>query len=469
MILDNLTKTVTQLKGLDLYDTSYLHLRKNIYYFTIRVKNRVIRYSLKTSNKTIAILLKLRILHHLNITHQLNTIHFTLFGSKTTTIIKDIEINLLLKKLDTSILKAKTEIINQPIKSSNRTLRDFTDEFLSDKALTTSKKTMMKYKQAVEYILIFFGDRFNVECIKYKEVFLFRRFLFAVPHRWKDIPILKDKDLKLLIDSKSKLLQDLETISSNTVTEIVKKVKTIFRTFENHGYIEKSFFNNLEAIKNTSLSVKREFKPVELKALFTYLLREDKQEEYNFMMFLFYSGLRRGEALSLKVKNIDIENCFMDIEGTKTLNAKRIGVIHDDIVQMVKVQISNKNEDDYLFFNAEIMEILNKARHKDKTILEKMGLHQYNIGIRINKLIGAALGSTDKQGLDIHSLRKNYTQILYMVEGIKELELKTLIGHSTNSDISDTHYLRGKRDFNRLKMLVNKANFSAFLSDTTPN
>ena len=74
-------------------------------------------------------------------------------------------------------------------------------------------------------------------------------------HRWKDIPILKDKNLKLLIDSKSKLLQDLETISSNTVTEIVKKVKTIFRTFENHGYIEKSFFNNLEAIKNISLSI----------------------------------------------------------------------------------------------------------------------------------------------------------------------------------------------------------------------
>jgi len=71
VIFDNIDKTVMQLKRLDLYDISYLHRRKNIYYFTIRVNNRVIRYSLKTSNKTIAILLKLKILHHLNITHQL--------------------------------------------------------------------------------------------------------------------------------------------------------------------------------------------------------------------------------------------------------------------------------------------------------------------------------------------------------------------------------------------------------------
>jgi hypothetical protein len=73
------------------------------------------------------------------------------------------------------------------------------------------------------------------------------------------------------------------------------------------------------------------------------------------------------------------------------------------------------------------------------------------------------LGAEIKNELTVHSLRKNYAQTMYMVEGIKELELKTFLGHSVNkSDVTDNHYLRGKRDSKRLKKLVDAADFSEY-------
>jgi len=93
---------------------------------------------------------------------------------------------------------------------------------------------------------------------------------------------------------------------------------------------------------------------------------------------------------------------------------------------------------------------------------EIIEIHEHKIGLRINKIISAALGVEGKKGLDIHSFRKNYAQGLYLVAEIRELELKTLIGHSTSKDTTDNHYIRGVRDNKRLKRLVDLADFSSY-------
>ena len=72
------------------------------------------------------------------------------------------------------------------------------------------------------------------------------------------------------------------------------------------------------------------------------------------------------------------------------------------------------------------------------------------------------LGTEIKGVLDLHSLRANFAQQLYMVKDLKDVELKTLMGHKSN-DITDKHYLRGLRDRVSLKEKVDKADFSAFL------
>ena len=422
----------------------------------------MIRKSLKTNNLTIAIILKHKILNHLKLHKLLPTIHFTFFESKNTEIVKDFEICNLLEQIENRVKKVLEIKEPAPIKKipiDKRTLKDYSDEFIIDKALTTSKKTMYKYKQVVEYLHIFFGRKCNVTELNYKDAFAFRAFLFAVPHHWKYNLEIKDKDLKKLIKKKSKLLEGLPTINVNTVVEIIKRTKTIFRSFENHDYISKSYFSNLDGIKSKK-GIVREYKAPELKAIFTYCLREDKREDYNFIKFLLYSGLRRSECLNLEIKHINLDECMIDVNGTKTVNSKRICIVHKDIVATIEEQMRDKSEG-YLFFDSEVKEMITKPLHRDKAFKNIFDIHEYKIGMRINKHIKVVLGVEIKSELTVHSLRKNYAQTMYMVEGIKELELKTFLGHSVNkSDVTDNHYLRGKRDSKRLKRLVDAADFT---------
>jgi len=274
---------------------------------------------------------------------------------------------------------------------------------------------------------------------------------------------LKDKNLKTMIEKKAKILEKYDKQHINTVLEVMKRVKNMFRTFESNVYIYKNFFDGLDVIKPRD-SEKREFKPDELKAIFDYCKREYKEEEYNFIKLLLYTGLRRNEALSIFREDIFIDNYMIDIDGTKTDNAKRVSIIHKDIVEIVKEQFLGKDVDEYLFFNEEIEILTKKPQHKDKSKKEIFLLNAENIGRRINKIIINAIGSENKKDLDIHSIRKNFSQTIFMVREIKDLEMKTLIGHSTKSDTTDKHYLRGKRDHKALKILVDKADFSKYFS-----
>ena len=104
------------------------------------------------------------------------------------------------------------------------------------------------------------------------------------------------------------------------------------------------------------------------------------------------SGLRRGEALSIELSRIEIDKHIMEIMGTKTENAYRISVIHKDLEQIIKEQMKNKSESDYLFFNAEFIEIRDKPLHRDKTPEEKQEILEQRIGIRLNKHIKAVIG-----------------------------------------------------------------------------
>ena len=127
------------------------------------------------------------------------------------------------------------------------------------------------------------------------------------------------------------------------------------------------------------------------------------------------SGLRRGEALSIELSRIEIEKHTIEVIGTKTEAAYRIGVIYKDLEPIVKEQMKNKSASDYLFFNSEIIEMRDKPLHRNKTDTEKQLILEQRIGIRLNKYIKEVVSSDNKREIDIHSLRKNYAQCFYMV------------------------------------------------------
>ena len=466
--LKNLKKIETLLRRLKLYNTTYLHLRNGIYYFRIRVSNKVARKSLNTDNLTLAVILKLKILNHLNsLEINLPTYYFTFFDSKKAEILKDFEIDNLLHEVELKVKRALgiEHIVDtyKPLKEKH-TLRTYSAEFIRDKEqLGTDKKTIVKYKQSIEYLEIYFGAAVELKEINYKAVNAFKSFLFKLPQRWKLKKDLNPTNIKKLVDKDSPILERYERANINTVLEVLKRVKAIFEYFLRNEYIDTNYFKNLEVIRYKKRG-KREFEPTELRELFAYCKKKDLKEEYNFFLFLLMSGLRRAEALGVRIRDLEMDKFMIEVHGTKTVNAKRIMIVHKDLVETIHEQIADKDDNSYLFFNAEAHTIHTKPLHRDKSDKEKQELLEQNIGIRLNKHIKAVVGSDSKKEIDIHSLRKNYAQVLYMVSELKDSQLKTLIGHTNSNDVTDTHYLRGKRDYKRLKELVDKADYSEYFS-----
>ena len=334
-------------------------------------------------------------------------------------------------------------------KRDTNTLKKLTDEFITYRGkFKTHPKVMMKFKQSVELLIIYFGEKKLVKDITPKDNMDFQSFLLSIPHRYKNKKELVGKNLKTIYDKSPNMFDKYEKLTPTTVNEILKKVITIFEYFMENTYVYKNPFKKVTNGIKRELTNKREFKENELKGIFFYLKNNGLMEEYRYLKFLLYGGLRREEGLIVTLGDIDFEKSLIDINGTKTQNSKRISIIHKDIVEDLKIQMENKGSNDYLFFKVN----LTKKYRGEK------------VGNKLNGYIKEVVGDDIKKNVDLHSFRKNFSQIISLSGLFSDLELKTLMGHSTKGDITDTHYLRGKRNWKTLKERVDKVDFSQFFS-----
>ena len=251
-----------------------------------------------------------------------------------------------------------------------------------------------------------------------------------------------------MIKNRSKLLNQYEKQSLSNVDEIIVRVKTIFDYFVENTFIYNNPFKNLKKV-DKSESKWKEFNKDQLKSLFKYLNNNNLNEEFNFFKFALMTGLRRGKILNLTIENIKFNKNYIEVFGTKTSNSKRIIVIHKDLNNNLLQQIENKNINDFLFFN-------------DKKLSFKY--REEKIGMYLNNFIKDVLGEDIKENLNIHSFRKNFSQEIFLSGHFQEIEIKTLIGHSTSNDVTDKHYLRGLRDYDKLKTQIDKVNFNHYFN-----
>ena len=455
--LEKLNQTEKHLKKLNLYNTKYLLLRINTYYFVIRLdKSTIYKKSLHTSNLTFAIILKIKILNRLitmgiddkgYISHlSNNSLNLVAENEEEEKLLKEIE-KTVVNKIKRLKRTHSVDIENDEQRDTN-TLIKLTNMYLDFREKTnTSNKVMMKFRQSIEYLIIFFGESKKVKDITNKDANDFQLFLLSVPKHWKNKKDLKGKNLKALYDSKSKLLEQYENQNLSTINEVLKKIKTIFSYFVDNTYSYKNPFDSLTKTVSRLDTNKREFKDRELRSYLNYLKNNNLIEEYRFIKFLLYSGLRRGEALTITKEDVNFEKSMIDIDGTKTKNAKRICIIHKDIIDDLKTQMKDKTDDGYLFFNQNLT-----MKYRDEKIGNKLNEHMKN-----------CVGEELKKVLDLHSLRKNFSQQIYLSDEFDELSMKTLIGHSTKGDVTDTHYIRGKRDYKKLKEKMDRVDFSDFI------
>ncbi|MBW6488436.1 tyrosine-type recombinase/integrase [Sulfurimonas sp.] len=469
--------TLKQLKRIEqllednrLLNNKYLTFKNNVYYFVIKINDYTFKKSLKTDNFTYSNLLKYKILevirkiknddNELDVLKDTKNSYYTinnLGGNGLILTPENEEERLLLSEIEKTIIK-KIKLISKDKKVSVsqeetrdiQTLKKSCDKYIDFKSLLVDNRVMMKYRQSIEYLFIFFGEKKLIKDITIQECNDFRTFLMKVPVRWKSKIDLKDKNLKLMIDKKMKILDKYEKVNIKTVDEIIVKTKSIFEYFLDNTLIYKNPFSKMSKL-NTKFTKKRDFSELESSLILKYMKNKKLNQEFNFFKFGLMSGLRRGEILSIRLKDIDFKNKTIYINGTKTENSKRLMFIHEDLISTIKEQIIDKNREDLLFYNEKEWTKLTEKYREEK------------VGGIINEIIKIVVGENVKKFLDIHSLRKSFTQIIHLSNEFTHLEVQTILGHSTKNDVTDTHYILGKRDYKSMLEKINNIDFTNFL------
>lgn len=150
---------------------------------------------------------------------------------------------------------------------------------------------------------------------------------------------------------------------------------------------------------------------------------------------LYCCGLRLSEALTLRTRNVDLENRFIYIENTKFNKNRRIPISKSLANYLKTYKKSNINligYDDAAFFfpNAKMERYSSRTIYdKFRVVLHKSGIPHMDKGPRLHDL---------RHTFAVHSLKKNIEsgQDIYVTLPI----LMTYLGHSKIS--STEYYLR---------------------------
>jgi len=454
-----LSRAEKHLKKIGIYNTKHLLKREKTYYFVIRIdKNCIVKKSLFTNNLTLSIILREKILKRLKM-WEIRKGFITAESKNTVTIVAENEEE---EKLIKEITATITNKINRLSKTHNvssttlttrdkNTLKRCSEHFLNFRELAkTSNKTLIKYKQAINYLNMYFGENTLVKNIDKLEASNFRNFLLQLPRNYKSIKELEGKNLRTLTESATgkKLLDKYERQALRTVDEVIVKAKTLFNYFAEQVFIYNNPFQALKKLSNDKRTEERAFEAEELKAILQHTIKHNLREDYNFIKSMLHTGMRRGEMLSLRVKDIDFEKSFIDTKGTKTEYALRIIPLHIGITDIIKEQTQNKDKEDFVFYDM----------LKDVTQIYR----EESVGTNTNKIFKEVLGERIKGEINIRSLRQNFAQITFLSDNFNDLNHKSLMGHSTKNDITDKHYIRMRRDYKLLKELMDKVDFSEF-------
>lgn len=170
-------------------------------------------------------------------------------------------------------------------------------------------------------------------------------------------------------------------------------------------------------------------------------------EYYNFCKVALYTGLRKGELLS--VEKIDIEDNIINVkmEDTSSKKHSRIMPIHENIKSIIDYQIKT-NKGKYLFFDI-------SKRNTKKTVSDLKNEID-NIGRNINRRINKFVPNPDKT---LHSFRKNFSQEIELNTNAEESIKKYLMSHTMKKDITHNVYNRGKVNTNKLWDCINQITF----------
>lgn len=241
---------------------------------------------------------------------------------------------------------------------------------------------------------------------------------------------IKIKELK--IHTLQKFFDDMNN-SYGTKSFVRSILNMIFDFAVKNEFIETNKIKFIELGKNEKVIQRKVFTTEEINTMFHNLdssNRYVKKMTYGTLI-LIYTGLRVGELINLKTKDVDLEKNIISIVESKTTAGIRKIPISDKIVNLFKNNIDYSKE--YFFFN------------------KKGNKYEYfNFKFQFEKML-------DLLGLErhtIHDTRHTFATLLNNANANSTSIIK-LIGHS---DFSTTENIYTHKDIEELRKAVNLLN-----------
>lgn len=241
---------------------------------------------------------------------------------------------------------------------------------------------------------------------------------------------VKIKDLKLYT-----LQKFFDSLNSAYGSKLVLKstLNLIFEFALKNEFIETNRVKFIDLGKNEKVVERKIFTADEIKILFDNLgsnNRYIKKMSYATLI-LIYTGLRIGEFMNLKTKNIDLEKNVLSIVESKTSAGVRKIPISEKVIHLFKANIDYTKE--YFFFNKKGKQYnySNFFQHF-KTMLDLLNIEEHTI----------------------HDTRHTFATLLNNANANSTSIIK-LIGHT---DFKTTEEIYTHKDIEELRKAVNLLN-----------
>lgn len=416
----------------------HIILRKNIYYLCIKIKNKVVKYSLKTKDVEFAkylrnlIIKKLKALLKMNrndfINAMLNDKYAITYSidvkpdpndpQETEEMAEKIA-KQLAKKYNLNIENETPTIKKDEIEKINYSnIENYFNEFLNQKIKVEKRgiSTEKAYIASFNYLKFSSDENTIYNFAFFKQ---FQKNLMIIPsnmNKFKKFQTTKIDELTKIYKK-----ENYETLSNKTINNHMVNIGNFFDDLVYNEIIQINHCKKVKKLLEED-SEKIAYSKDDLIKIFES--DELDQELKQFCKVALYTGARIGEIANIKKDDIDFKENIIKINGTKTKNANRIMPISPHILDILKDKIKN-NKGLFLFFEDNNVDRIGKVLNR-----------------RLNKIIIEDVKS-------FHSFRKNFSQEILKTNA-EEHTRKYLMGHSLNKDITHKIYNQNQMNMNKL-------------------
>lgn len=202
--------------------------------------------------------------------------------------------------------------------------------------------------------------------------------------------------------------------------EYFNQAKKVAVYAQKMGYIKENPFNNVIEPKFKKGTVQKNYLEIdEVKKLLDYY--KDNLYWHTLFRLMIFTGIRRGEVLSLEWDDVNFKKNTISINKTLSL-----GINNKPYVSSTKTERSNR----VLLVDDITMELLKQLKEKSKYDIvfpSQSGKHARlgNIGDKLNK----AIKDTGISNVRVHDLRHTHATLLFS-SGANAKEVQERLGHA---------------------------------------